>query len=263
MSTGPLRPPGVGEAGEALAPIAPLHLAWPGHFDRTDDVEAAWALALAARPAADRHTLERADVCGRERHGTQTRRGSDTPYWVHPLRVAMTLMQWGITDRDLLVAALLHDTVEDTLTTPDEIRARFGIRPSELVVWLTAPEGRMRDSTREYYRRLLAQGPPRMRTSSRSQIGRTTCAVFRRWCCELVTGIVAGRVVISSARAGRCCRLPRVPPRRRASPSWPPWPISPRWWSRSQGRRRPIGASPIHNATVTRSPPCPRWMHRR
>ncbi len=160
MSTGPLRPPGVGEAGEALAPIAPLHLAWPGHFDRTDDVEAAWALALAARPAADRHTLERADVCGRERHGTQTRRGSDTPYWVHPLRVAMTLMQWGITDRDLLVAALLHDTVEDTLTTPDEIRARFGIRPSELVVWLTAPEGRMRDSTREYYRRLLAQGPP-------------------------------------------------------------------------------------------------------
>ncbi len=160
MSTGPLKPPGVGEAGEALAPIAPLFLAWPGHFDRTDDVEAAWALALAACPAADRLTLERADVCGRERHGTQTRRGSDTPYWVHPVRVAMTLMQWGITDRDLLVAALLHDTVEDTPTTPDEIRARFGIRPSELVVWLTAPEGRMRDSTREYYRRLLAQGPP-------------------------------------------------------------------------------------------------------
>ena len=142
MSTGPLRPPGVGESGEALAPIAPLRLAWPGHFDRTDDVEEAWALALAARPAAE------------------MRRGSDTPYWVHPLRVAMTLMQWGITDRDLLVAALLHDTVEDTLTTPEDIRSRFGVRPADLVTWLTAPEGQMREATRDYYRRLLEQGPP-------------------------------------------------------------------------------------------------------
>ena len=159
MSTGPLRPPGVGESGEALAPIAPLRLAWPGKFDRTDDVEEAWGLALSARPTADRRTLERADAFGRARHADQTRRGSDTPYWVHPVRVAMTLMQWGVTDRDILVAALLHDTVEDTLTTPADVRVRFGLRPADLVTWLTAPEGKMREATRDYYRRLLEQGP--------------------------------------------------------------------------------------------------------
>lgn len=161
MSTGPLEPPSVGESGEALAPIAPRHLAWPEHFDTADDVEDAWEKALATRPAADRRTLLRADSFERERHEGQTRRGSDTPYWLHPVRVALGLMRWGVTDRDVLAAALLHDVVEDTVTTPEEIRSAFGVRTENLVVWLTAPDARVAgDAVRDYYRRLLEQGPP-------------------------------------------------------------------------------------------------------
>jgi (p)ppGpp synthase/HD superfamily hydrolase len=160
MSTGPLKPPSVGESGEALAPIAPQHLAWPTHFDTAADVEEAWARSLAARPAPDRRTLERADAFARDRHSGQMRRGSATPYWLHPVRVAMGLMQWGITDRDVLVAALLHDVVEDTVTTPEDVRGAFGARAENLVVWLTAPDGRMGDAVHSYYRRLLEQGPP-------------------------------------------------------------------------------------------------------
>lgn len=148
------------ESGEALAPIAPQYLPWPTHFDTAADVETAWARALTARPATDRRTLERADAFARERHAGQMRRGSATPYWLHPVRVAMGLMQWGITDRDVLVAALLHDVVEDTITTPEDVRSAFGARAENLVVWLTAPDGRMGDAVHEYYRRLLEQGPP-------------------------------------------------------------------------------------------------------
>jgi len=150
----------VSESGEALAPIAPQYLPWPTHFDTAADVETAWARALTARPATDRRTLERADAFARERHAGQMRRGSATPYWLHPVRVAMGLMQWGITDRDVLVAALLHDVVEDTITTPEDVRSAFGARAENLVVWLTAPDGRMGDAVHEYYRRLLEQGPP-------------------------------------------------------------------------------------------------------
>lgn len=161
MSTGPLEPPTVGESSEALAPIAPRHLAWPEHFDAGDDVEDAWERALATLPADDRAMLLRADAFERERHVGQTRRGSETPYWLHPVRVAMGLMRWGVTDRDVLAAALLHDVVEDTITTPEEIRGAFGARTEDLVVWLTAPDARVAgDAVRDYYRRLLEQGPP-------------------------------------------------------------------------------------------------------
>lgn len=159
MTTGPLRPPSVRESGEALAPFAPAILAWPGHFDQPGEVSSAWERAIVTRPAGDRRTLDRALVFARERHAEQTRRGSTTPYWVHPVRVCLALMHWDATNRDLLVASLLHDLVEDTLTSPQEIRERFGARPAILVDWLTAPDGHLVDETRAYYRRLVEQGP--------------------------------------------------------------------------------------------------------
>ncbi len=49
------------------------------------------------------------------------------PYINHPLRVARLLAEvGGIQDEDVLVAAVLHDTVEDTGTTPSELEAAFG-----------------------------------------------------------------------------------------------------------------------------------------
>jgi guanosine-3',5'-bis(diphosphate) 3'-pyrophosphohydrolase len=68
------------------------------------------------------------------RHRDQRRKGaSKTPYINHPIEVARELSDSGVADLDVLVAALLHDTVEDTGTSPSEIEERFG-RPVRLLV---------------------------------------------------------------------------------------------------------------------------------
>jgi guanosine-3',5'-bis(diphosphate) 3'-pyrophosphohydrolase len=74
-----------------------------------------------------------------ERHRTQLRKGAEsTPYINHPLEVARILVdEGGVTDPEVIAAALLHDTIEDTETTPDELRARFGERVTDLVLELT------------------------------------------------------------------------------------------------------------------------------
>ena len=45
----------------------------------------------------------------------------DIPYINHPIEVADILVRAGIKDHDILASALLHDTVEDTNTTPEEL----------------------------------------------------------------------------------------------------------------------------------------------
>jgi guanosine-3',5'-bis(diphosphate) 3'-pyrophosphohydrolase len=63
-----------------------------------------------------------------ERHRDQRRKGSEaSPYINHPIAVARLLAEvGGVSDPVLLQAAILHDTVEDTETTLDELEARFG-----------------------------------------------------------------------------------------------------------------------------------------
>ncbi len=160
MSATPLRPPSPSEYGDA-AGCDPATAAWPGVFDSPETVDRVWTDFVAGRDDAERADLRRALAFARARHGTQTRRGSDTPYWVHLVRVAMELARWGVEDGELLQAALLHDTVEDTPTRIDEIAAGFGDGVAELVSWLTVPDARSRIAP--YYRRLLADGPARAR----------------------------------------------------------------------------------------------------
>ena len=63
-----------------------------------------------------------------DRHRDQRRKGSDaSPYINHPLDVADVLANiGGVTDVTILVAAVLHDTVEDTSATPEELEQAFG-----------------------------------------------------------------------------------------------------------------------------------------
>lgn len=63
-----------------------------------------------------------------QKHRGQRRKGSDAePYINHPLEVANLLANVGkVSDYDILIAALLHDTIEDTKTTQEEITERFG-----------------------------------------------------------------------------------------------------------------------------------------
>lgn len=73
-----------------------------------------------------------------ERHSGQRRKdAAASPYINHPLALAAILAEAGIDDRDVLAAALLHDTVEDTDTTLDEIATAFGAAVAETVAEVT------------------------------------------------------------------------------------------------------------------------------
>ncbi|MDF1814086.1 MAG: HD domain-containing protein [Verrucomicrobiales bacterium] len=74
-----------------------------------------------------------------EKHSTQKRKNvAGSPYINHPLEVADHLATVGqVTDEDILIAALLHDTVEDTQTTREEIADHFGETVASLVMECT------------------------------------------------------------------------------------------------------------------------------
>lgn len=67
-----------------------------------------------------------------EKHTQQFRKRENTPYILHPLEAAAVAAELT-KDEDVLIAAVLHDTVEDTDTTVEEIQQRFGHRVAELV----------------------------------------------------------------------------------------------------------------------------------
>lgn len=71
-----------------------------------------------------------------EAHAGQKRRESDLPYHIHPIRVAMNLQKDGY-KKSIVIAALLHDVVEDTDFTIDDIRTRFGEKVASLVAEVT------------------------------------------------------------------------------------------------------------------------------
>src|SRR5688572_402413 len=106
---------GLKPAGSALPGPGPEELtAVLGYLQRKDieAIEAAYEVARAA-------------------HAGQYR-ASGEPYITHPLAVAKILAEWHL-DGQALIAALLHDVVEDTLTTKSEIGKRFGKPVADLV----------------------------------------------------------------------------------------------------------------------------------
>lgn len=105
-------------------------------------VEPLIAAFRAAEPrasAADLAELRRAYTVAERMHRGQLRR-SGAPYVTHPLAVALILAQLGV-DRACLVAALLHDTVEDTPYTLGEVRADFGDEVALIVDGVTKLDG--------------------------------------------------------------------------------------------------------------------------
>ena len=76
--------------------------------------------------------LDRAIVFAVQAHAGTERRGKGFPYIVHPME-AMEIVATITPDQELLAAAALHDTVEDTDVTVEEIRAQFGDRIASLV----------------------------------------------------------------------------------------------------------------------------------
>lgn len=71
------------------------------------------------------------------KHHGQVRKGSGIPYISHPIRVAQKLQQLGITDQEIIDAAYLHDILEDTNTTLEELQQLFTPRTCLIVQQLT------------------------------------------------------------------------------------------------------------------------------
>ncbi|HEX5086986.1 MAG TPA: bifunctional (p)ppGpp synthetase/guanosine-3',5'-bis(diphosphate) 3'-pyrophosphohydrolase [Nocardioides sp.] len=89
----------------------------------------------ANHPKADLALLERAYTTAAEMHGSQMRKSGD-PYITHPLAVTTILADIGMTE-PTLVASLLHDTVEDTPYTLEQVKADFGEEVARLVDGVT------------------------------------------------------------------------------------------------------------------------------
>jgi guanosine-3',5'-bis(diphosphate) 3'-pyrophosphohydrolase len=114
-------------------------------------------------PAATCDAVARAVAFAVRFHGDQ-RRPTGVPYVEHLLEALEVLVHGaGVSDPDVLCAAVLHDVVEDTSCGIDEVRAAFGDRVAEMVGWVTKPEpvagGPDKKTAKEAYLRRLAEAP--------------------------------------------------------------------------------------------------------
>lgn len=82
--------------------------------------------------AIDTKLLDKAIAFAVKAHSGVERRGKGFPYIVHPME-AMAIVSYITADQEILAAAALHDVVEDTKYTEDDIRKEFGDRIAHLV----------------------------------------------------------------------------------------------------------------------------------
>jgi RelA/SpoT family (p)ppGpp synthetase len=90
---------------------------------------------LSYDPDADEAMLNRAYVFSMNAHGSQKRASGD-PYYSHPIEVAGILTDLHLDD-ETIATAILHDTVEDTVATPEQIEKLFGANVARLVDGVT------------------------------------------------------------------------------------------------------------------------------
>jgi (p)ppGpp synthase/HD superfamily hydrolase len=92
---------------------------------------------------------QRAASFAAREHAGQVRKDGKTPYFAHPTRVALTVCHvFGETDETALVAALLHDLIEDTKTDYDDLVEEFGEGVAAAVAALTK-DARLPEEKRE------------------------------------------------------------------------------------------------------------------
>ena len=71
-------------------------------------------------------------------HDGQERKGDGLPYIVHPFAVALILLE-HTSDEDVIIGGILHDTIEDTDYTKEQMAQDFGLRVTEFVLDVTEP----------------------------------------------------------------------------------------------------------------------------
>lgn len=108
-----------------------------------------------ANGALNTELLDRAILFATRAHAGTERRGKGFPYIVHPLE-AMAIVATMTPDQELLAAAVLHDVVEDTDYTVEDIRAAFGDRIAEIVAAESDSQMDGDPSGNWHYRKALA-----------------------------------------------------------------------------------------------------------
>ena len=107
----------------------------------------------------DTSIIDKAIIFAVRAHQGQARKGKELPYIVHPME-AVSIVAAITTDQEILAAAALHDTVEDTPVTLDELRREFGGRVATLVAYETniakSPDHSWRDIKQEAVNRLAS-----------------------------------------------------------------------------------------------------------
>ena len=104
--------------------------------------------------------LGRAAAFATHKHRHQFRRDGVTPYVEHHKAVmAIVRDEFGVADPEILAAALLHDTIEDTATDYDEVAERFGARVAGMVSALTKDKRRPEKRREREYFAQLARAP--------------------------------------------------------------------------------------------------------
>lgn len=76
--------------------------------------------------------IDKAIIFATNVHKGEKRKGKDMPYIFHPLEAAMIVSHMS-TDENLIIAAILHDTIEDTDVTYEEIAREFGEKVAKFV----------------------------------------------------------------------------------------------------------------------------------
>lgn len=155
-----------------------------------EDEELADLLAALARKQATqaRGAVEAAFRVAARAHAGQ-QRSDGAPYLSHPVAVARILLdEWGIVDADLLVAALLHDAVEDSPLTLEEVERDFGARARSIVDHLTKPKasegGAEADKARRdeaYFARLEAGPREAVTVKAADRVSNLRDLLVARW----------------------------------------------------------------------------------
>lgn len=83
--------------------------------------------------------VEKAIILAAQAHVGQTRKSSDIPYITHPFAVGMLLQQTKCTD-EVIAAGILHDTLEDTSITYEDLTEQFGTSIANLVRAVSEPD---------------------------------------------------------------------------------------------------------------------------
>jgi GTP diphosphokinase / guanosine-3',5'-bis(diphosphate) 3'-diphosphatase len=116
------------------------------------------------QPAYDISLVIRAIEFAAKKHRMQRRKDSDaSPYINHPIALMHVLcIDGGIRDPRILAAAALHDTIEDTETTPNELVAAFGADVADVVIEMTDDKSQPKQERKrlqiEYARHMSRDG---------------------------------------------------------------------------------------------------------